>query len=173
MTSEYSIFDPKVDRPLHELTRAEAEAAYDWFISQKDDRKRALLSHANELGVDLPDNERESIELLHQLLVSEIKKEGSQPEPSAYVYSLCNDIAIFLSDMLIQSAPHLSWGMHTAGKSDLSYQRPVIRGFNVKNKNYSVDIDYLLCQYAHRLCGGGSKEEDLLWNIYSSSLAKA
>lgn len=173
MASEYSIFDPKVDQPLHELTRSEATVAYDWFISQKDERKHRLLSHAKELGFHLQDEERETIERLHQLLVSEIQKEKSQHTPSAYIYSLCNDIAIFMSDMLIRRAPHLSWGMHTAGKNDLSYQRPVIQGFNVKNKNYSLDIDYLLCQYAHRLCRGGSKEEDLLWSIYSNALAKA
>jgi len=63
--------------------------------------------------------------------------------------------------------------MHTAGRNDLSYQRPVIRGFNVKNKNYSVDIDYLLCQYVHRLCAGGVKEDGLLLSIFKSALAKA
>jgi hypothetical protein len=173
MTFEYSNFDPKVDKPLHELTRHEAEAAYEWFMSQKDYRKNVLLSYAVKLGYDLHGNDKERIETFHKLLVSEIKKEGVSPNPSSYILSLCNDIAIFISELLIKNAPHLSWGMHTAGKSDLSYQRPVIRGFNVKNKNYSVDIDYLLCQYAHRLCSSGQKEEELMWKIYSSALSKA
>lgn len=173
MISEYAVFDPKVDKPLHEMTRSEAKAAYEWFISQKDHRKDVLISYANRLGYDLRGDDKQVIEALHRLLVSEIQKEGVKPTPSAYIHSLCNDIAIYISDLLVENAPHLSWGMHTAGKSDLSYQRPVIRGFNVKNKNYSVDVDYLLCQYAYRLCVGGSKEEDLLWKIFSSALSKA
>src|SRR5690606_39100808 len=113
------------------------------------------------------------LELLHGLLVADIQREGQQTVPSPHAYSLCNDIAMHMADLLIENAPHLSWAMHTAGRTDLLYQRPVIRGFNVSNKNYCVDFDYVLCQYAHRLCRGGGKEEGFLWQLYSSALAKA
>ena len=58
-------------------------------------------------------------------------------------------------------------------KNDLFVSPSGINGFNVKNKNYSVDVDYVLCQYAHRLAQGGEQEAGLLFRIYESSLAKA
>lgn len=174
MTSSYTIFDPQVDRPLNQVPRGEAQAAYSYFIAQKDIRKSALHSLADERGLSLLINDnRELIQRLQQLLESEVAEDGTRQMPSPYVLSLCNDIGMFISDLLIQNAPQLAWGMHTAGKNDLSYQRPVVRGFNVENKNYSVDVDYLLCQYAHRLCHGGAKEGGLLWEIFRSALAKA
>jgi hypothetical protein len=173
MTTGYKIFDPKVDKPLHELSRVEANSAYRWFISQKDKRKTMLMDHAKRNGFPIEGDAKELIENLHEFFVTEVKKEKKGHPPSSYIFSLCNDIGMLISDLLIEKAPQLSWTMHTAGKTDLSFQRPVIIGFNVKNKNYSVDIDYLLCQYAHRLASTGVKEDSFFWNIYSAALAKA
>ncbi|MCA9006544.1 MAG: hypothetical protein KDA70_14830 [Planctomycetaceae bacterium] len=172
MSNAYVIFDPKVDRPLHEMPRKDAKAAYNWFIAQKDERVEVLKRYAHELGFSL-DDEFNAIEQLHDLLVAEIHKDGVRDVPTPRVFSLCNDIAIFISEMLIRNESSLQWTFYIANKNDLSYHRPVITGFNVKNKFYSVDIDYVLCQYAHRLSQGGSKEEGLLRRIYESAISKA
>jgi len=168
----YVIFDPQVDRPLHELPRKDAQAAYDWFLSQKDLRIQVLKRYACELGFAVED-ETNAIEHLHDLLVAEVREDGVRAVPTPRVFSLCHDIAVFISEMLIRNGTSLKWAFHTAGKNDLSYHRPVINGFNVKNRNYSVDIDYVLCQYAHRLSQGGDQEAGLLRRIYQSSIVKA
>ncbi|MGB1930527.1 MAG: hypothetical protein ACPIA2_17280 [Mariniblastus sp.] len=174
MKSNYALFDPKIERPLHELTRREATAAYEWFISQRDERIDILTQHARELGYELNGNIESVLENLHQLFIAEVHGEGKAETPTAYVFSLCNDIALFISDRLILKAPQLHWGMFTAGKKDISYQRPVLQGFNVANKKFNVDIDYVLCTYAYRLCRGGAVEEkDYFWRIFNSALSKA
>ena len=172
MNDTYVIFDPKVDRPLHEMPRNDAKAAYNWFISQKDERIEVLKRYAHELGFSL-DDEFNAIEQLHNLLVAEVHKDSVRDVPSTRVFSLCNDIAIFISEMLVRNGSSLQWTFYIANENDLSYQRPVITGFNVKNNNYSVDIDYVLCQYAHRLSQGGNQEEGLLRRIYESMISKA
>ena len=166
MTIEkYSIFDPKVDMPLHELPRKEARAAYDWFLSQRESRIQVLTQYSLESGICLKKN---GIEKLHNLLVAEVHKEGLREVPTARVYSLCNDIAIFISEMLIRNSASLKWKFYVAHERDVSYHRPVIVGFKVKSKR--VDIDFILCQYAHRLSQGGEKEEGFLRRIYDSAL---
>lgn len=49
----YVIFDPKVDRPLHELPREEARASYDWFLANIPARLDELFRLATVDGVEL------------------------------------------------------------------------------------------------------------------------
>ena len=75
MKSNYEIFDPKVDKPLHELSRKEAETAFDWFIANRKKRLECLIQFAAYCGVPI-DFEVGSIDQLDRLLVSEIRKVG-------------------------------------------------------------------------------------------------
>jgi hypothetical protein len=167
---EYSIFDPHIDRPLHELSREEAKDAYKWFISQKGLRKEELLRLCKERGVFITEPVV-FLEKLHDFFIHEIKLDGIKDTPSNYIYSLCNDIAIYMGELLIENASNIKWCFFIKGKSHIYYQRPVLIGFeNVKNKNYCIDFDYLLCQYAHRLFQGGEKEGELFKLMYECAL---
>lgn len=81
--------------------------------------------------------------------------------PSPELYSVCNDIGVYLSEFVISSAKKIKWSFFIKDERGLSYQRPVISGFNVKNLDYHIDFDYLMCQYAFRILKTGSKENDI------------
>lgn len=137
---DYEIYDPGVDRPLHEVTRAEATAAFDKLMREKPHRiqqLRALLAHN---GVTL-DSSNDGIQALNDWfrrhVIGDPQGDGRlEPE----WYSVVNDIGLFLGDAITSRAPHLTWAMSQRNKNDVDFQRHVITGFRqVKNKHYSVD----------------------------------
>lgn len=154
---EYNIFDPKVDCPLNDLSRQEAKVAYDWFISQINTRIEAITAYCEKQGFRL-DGSATSLTYLHSFFVREVKKEIGDSIPSAYVFSLCNDIAIYMSEIIMRENRQIKWKMHGGGKKHIYYQRPVLSGFkNAKINDYCIDYDYLICQYAHRLLMGDTE----------------
>ena len=156
----YCIFDPKINKPLHELTRAEAIEAYEWFMSQRNNRLKMLKLYLKEKNIFL-NQDMKSLEELHSFFYNEIIKEGIKEYPSSYIFSLCNDIGIYISEMIINKTESVKWNFFKWGKTNIAYHRPVLMGFNTRNRRYSVDIDLILCHYAHRLCHGGKKEENM------------
>ena len=163
--SSYEIFDPLVEGPLHLLPRREARKAYDWFIRQIPTRIELLgeLLIA-EAGVEL------SLGALSKVQVwfdetTRIETSGSE-EPTAFVYSLCNDLGMFLGQSMVERHERIAWTMCTFGKRYLYYQRPVLIGFDVPNPKYIVDFDYALCAYAHRLALGQPSEVELFERMF-------
>jgi hypothetical protein len=70
-------------------------------------------------------------------------------------YSVINDVALFLGDVIIGRCPGLRWEFYTGGKKDVSYQRHVIMGFSqVPNPKYNLDIDSAVAAYGHRIVAG-------------------
>ncbi len=56
---------------------------------------------------------------------------------------------------MIERAPSLGWRLHTSGRRDLSYQRPVVMGFRrVANPRCNVDPETLVTVYGHGLVAG-------------------
>jgi hypothetical protein len=158
----YVIFDPKVNRPLHELPREDARAAYDWFVDNISARLNQLSQLVSVDEIDLDFSESSLIRLhdwFFKLVIEERGLENSTPSPE--LFSVCNDIGIFLSEFVIREGKQIKWLFFTKDEKGLSYQRPVISGFNVKNKDYYIDFDYLICQYAFRILKTGSKEDEL------------
>jgi hypothetical protein len=67
-------------------------------------------------------------------------------------YSVVNDVALFLGDVILERCPGLRWEFFTGGKKDVAYQRHVIMGFSrVPNSKFNVDIDRNVATYAHRI----------------------
>ena len=167
----YRIFDPKINRPLHELSQVDAKVAFDWFIDNIPDRLREITELVGIDGVEL-DFSEESLIKLHDWffgIVAEERMLGNLT-PSPELYSVCNDIGIYLSEFLIKAAKNnIKWLFFNKDVSGVSFQRPVISGFNVKNKNYCIDFDYLLCQYSFRILKTGSKDSSL----FSAMIHKA
>lgn len=163
--SAYTIFDPFVDKPLHELKRDDALKAFEWFMSQREIRLHELQSLLKDDSIEL-DFTEDSLNELDNWFVQKVRAEGPSGEPSSFVFSICNDIGIYVSETMIRARPKLHWHFYTANRKDIAYQRPVIMGFSVSNKNYNIDCDYLLCQYAFRLLKGGENEDNMLTSIY-------
>lgn len=67
-------------------------------------------------------------------------------------YSIVNDAALFLGDVMIERCPGLRWEFFTGGKKDAAYQHHVIMGFTrLPNPKFNVDIDRNVATYAHRI----------------------
>lgn len=158
----YVIFDPKVNAPLHTISRDEARAAYGWFIKNIANRLDELTTLVGRDGVVL-DYSKKSLVDLHQWffeIVSEERQLGNST-PSPELFSVCNDIGVYLSEFVVWAGKKIKWKFNTSSERDLSYQRAVIVGFDVKNPNYCIDFDYLICQYAFRILRSGDVENNL------------
>ncbi|VAW74548.1 hypothetical protein MNBD_GAMMA12-236 [hydrothermal vent metagenome] len=167
----YVVFDPKVNRPLHELPRKEAHDAYDWFLKNVPVRLQELTKVVKKYGIDLDFSEKSLLDL-HAWFYDVAKEEHflGNKAPSPELFSICNDIGIYIADILFRVLPNVKWDLFIADDRGLSYQRPVLIGFNVKNKDYHVDLDYLICQYAFRILNAGKKENDLFLTLYNRGL---
>jgi hypothetical protein len=167
----YVIFDPMVNKPLHELPRDEAREAYDWFLANVGVRVSELSRLVGEMGIIL-DFSEDSLAPLHSWFFDLVNKEKrlGNSTPSPELFSVCNDIGVYLSEFVIRRGKQVKWLFYTGEKKALSYQRPVIAGFNVKNKDYHIDFDYLICQYAFRIFTKGAKEDNLFTLMINKAL---
>jgi hypothetical protein len=80
---------------------------------------------------------------------------------------------MYLGDLIVEPAPRLEWRFFDKGKKDLSYQHPVIMGFDVRNPKYSVDPPWLVNLYAHSLLNDAAEgEDDYFVQVVESAVAR-
>ena len=138
------------------------------FLSQVDVRVDILSSHLSSNGFILS-TDPDSLERLNTWFVSEVLS-GEPPEVTPYIYSLCLDISIYLSNILMSKYEKLKWCLVTKPPRHVSFQRPVVRGFSDKVLDSNgLDLDYLMCQYAHRIKSMKSLEEGLFQSWITSA----
>lgn len=172
--SNYECFDPGVDRPLSEVTKAEAQKHYDHLMSQKSRRIAQLKDLLKHSGVDL-NGDDSSIQKLNDWFFKNVEPSEKDPESLMPIwYSVVNDIALFLGEEIIRRAPNLRWQLFLSGKKNLSYQRPVVIGFSkVKNPKYNIDLDWTIGVYGHRIIAKNEEERDLFVQIVNSAVKDA
>lgn len=159
---DYRSFDPGVDRPLHEVSRREAREHFERLMAEKPARKQALAELLARNGVELDRSER-SLRELGEWFCDNVEPDPRDPERLApRWYAVVNDIALYLGDILIERRPGLRWELFTAGDRDMSYQRPVIMGFNVSNPHFNVDFDWAIGVEGHCIVAGEPGEPDAL-----------
>ena len=98
-----------------------------------------------------------SNESLRQISIwfnSIVRKHTSNDDPDSFTFSICNDLAMFLGQETISRYPFIEWKLNTVSIKDVSYHRPVLMGFKVKNKKFNIDFDLLICQYAYQVIDG-------------------
>lgn len=158
--ADYEIFDPGVNRPLSELPRREARAAYNLLMEARHERIAQLRNLVAADGVDL--NAPDGVQQLNDWFVASVEPNPSVPGRLDNVwYSVVNDIGLFLGERAIdESGGKLHWEFFTAGKRDVSYQRHVIMGFAVPNPKFNEDFDMAVGFYGHRVVRGESVEPD-------------
>lgn len=166
----YEVFDPGVDRPLSELPRREARAAYERLMSVRDDRIAQLRKLTGVNGINL--DAEYGIQELNDWFVQEVEP---SPEENGRLrniwYSVVNDIGLLLGERAIAaSGGKLSWSFST--KKDVSYQRHVVVGFDVPNPDYHADFDWVVATYAHRVVQGENVERAFFSKLLESALDK-
>ena len=163
--ADYVPFDPGVDRPLHEVTRREARAAFQRLMVSKEARIEQIRQLLGRNGVTLGSADTQ-LQSLNDWFRAEVKGDLTTGRLLPLWYAVTNDVALFLGDVIIERSPGLKWVMHDEGKRDLSYQRHVLAGFSrVPNPRYHVDIDLLLATYGHRVVArsGVDREAFVSW----------
>jgi hypothetical protein len=157
---EYEIFDPQVDRPLAELTPAEARAHYALVMETKDQRVDELKNLARAARIELDDSE-EALQRFNDWFVMDVKPDPDRPEQAGGRWlSVCHDLSLYLADLIMARHPHLHWKLQKTGKRDLSYQRPVLVGFRNAHPTYTVDLYFALTQYAGGLVRREQEDRD-------------
>lgn len=122
------------------------------------------------------DYSEDSVAKLHDWFfdVANEERQAGNVSPSPELFSVCNDIGVYVSEYVIQTTRSaVAWQFYTADKKGLSYQRPVLAGFGVPNKSFCVDVDYLLCTYAFRILKTGKKDEGFLEAIAAKAVSIA
>jgi hypothetical protein len=159
----YEIFDPEVDRPLNEVTRAEARRHFDKLMAQKDERNAQLAALlVRNRGPELGDDDA-AISALDHWFRDRVEPDPERPHRLLPEwYSVGNDMALHLGDVAIARSPWLHWELFTWGKKDVAYQRPVLMGFRVPDKRYNVDLDWNLAVIGHRQVTGQPLEDEEL-----------
>lgn len=170
---DYSPFDPGVSRPLHEVTRREARAAFDRLMSAKDDRITELRQLLRLNGIDLASTEG-SLQQLNDWFRAEVEGDPATGRLRSIWYAVVNDLALYLGDVMIERSPNLEWVFFDKGAKNDAFQRHVIMGFSkVPNPKYNTDIDLLLATYGHRIIRGYDVEADAFVAWVTSAQADA
>jgi hypothetical protein len=148
----YEIYDPGVSGPLNTLPREEARRGFDALMEAKPGRTEMLRRLLKANGVELTGTDAGLQDLNDWFRASVEADPGNPGRLLPGWYSVVNDVALFLGDVMIERCPGLRWEFFTGGKKNVSYQRHVIMGFSrVPNPKYNVDVDRRVATYAHRI----------------------
>jgi len=149
---DYEIYNPGVSGPLNTLSRREARQAFDMLMRARPQRTEMLRCLLAANGLVLT-NANTAIQDLNDWFRANV--EADPDEPGRLIpgwYSVVNDIALFLGDVMIERCPGLHWEFYTWGSKNAAYQRHVIMGFSrVPNPKYNIDIDAAVAAYGHRI----------------------
>ncbi len=151
----YEIYDPGVSALRGTLPRTEARQAYERLMQAKPARIEMLRRLLGANGVEL-DSSDAAIQDLNDWFYANVEPDPDNPgRLLPDWYSVANDIALFLGDVMIQRHPNLHWEFFTWGKKNVAYQRHVIMGFSTEDPKFktNIDIGRSVATYGHRIVG--------------------
>jgi hypothetical protein len=166
----YAIFDPGVDRPLSDVTRPVADAAFRKLMASREERINELRTLVAP-GVDL--DAPNGLDQLDGWFTKSVEANPSNMERLRNEwYSVVNDIGLLLGERAISASNgQLRWTMCTTPK-DASYQRHVITGFSVANPRYHVDFDVLVGMYGQSIVAGENTEPNYFTTLLRAAAAQ-
>lgn len=143
-------------------------------MAAKQQRIEALRTLVAANGITLDESDA-TIQQLNGWFRSQVEAESTDPKRlRAMWYSVVNDLALFLGDLIVRRAPQLRWVFFDKFPRDVAFQRHVIMGFSrVPNRNYNLDIDWLIATYAHRVVAGLPVRDDDFLRIVEAAVSKA
>lgn len=157
---DYEIYDPGVFGVLGDLPRKDARRAFDRLMEQRDHRVEQLRALLAANGVVLGEDD-DAVQGVNDWFRDNVEADPRARDRLAPEwYSVVNDLALFLGDVMIARDPRLQWTFFTAGKRDTAYQRHVLTGFDSPNPKMNFDIDDALAGYAHQVVLGMSPRRD-------------
>lgn len=167
---DYTCFNPKVTKPRYLLERKEARQAYDLYIDSIPERIDILNKLLIEYGCEKLQG-ADSLEDIHSIYYNTCSKNTPRENLTALELSIASDLGMFMGNLAIKNCDTLFWKLHTFGKTDFHYQSPVIMGFkNTKIPKYSINFEFVINSYGHRIISGKPKEKLFFSKLYSSCM---
>lgn len=125
---------------LQELPRREARAQFDRTMASKSERIRQLRSLLESFGISL-DGDFKSVQAMNDWFIDSITPLPGRDVPDGASLSVCEDVALYLGDVMISRHPGLRWDFFTWGKNNGSYQCHVIMGFPFDDPALHTNLD--------------------------------
>jgi len=157
----YEIYDPGVSGPPETLSRADSRFAFDKLMEEKSQRLEMLAELLELNGLEL-DGTDAGVQGLDDWFRSQVEEDPERPgRLLADWYSVVNDTALFLGEVMIERHPQLRWELFTAGRKYASYQHVVIMGFeNGGVPTMDFNLDWLVAGHGHRIVKGMRVDDD-------------
>ena len=158
-TTEYEPLIIRADKPFQEMTKKEADAYYEWFLSKIDERSdylREIVSEALNIQIEQLDFTLDSTLLIWKWFLKEAKldktpeseldkiRKGLLGQPQSFIDNMVErarvelsirteyilrDIGMYIGKMFISNYESLKWTIKYKPKSYIYVNVPIIVGF--------------------------------------------
>lgn len=134
---------------IRDLPRREARALYNQLMMQRFSRINRLRDLLQLNGVEINDNDDESVQLIDEWFLTELRPAADDPSNIDGAWgSVTDDIALYLGEAAIKRYD-VHWEFFLKGARAVGYQRPVLVGF--KDTPSAFYEDPLLTMTFHAL----------------------
>lgn len=143
---------PPFEGPLSSLSRKEAKISFEHFMQEREKRLAELKGLLERNGISLGFNEKD-LQSVNDWFVENVERCERNPDWLENLwYSVIHDLSVFIGEMIISRHPNLHWDFFVGKKIDISYQRPVIMGFdNIPKVRMEMNISVALVTFATRV----------------------
>ena len=158
-TTEYEPLIIQADKPFQEMTKKEADAYYEWFLSKIDERSdylRGIVSEALNVRIEQLDFTLDSTLLIWKWFLKEAKlaktpeseldkiRKGLLGQPQSFIDHMVEmarvelsirteyilrDIGMYIGKMFVSNYESLKWTIRYKPKSYIYVNVPIIVGF--------------------------------------------
>jgi hypothetical protein len=163
---------PNASTPLRLSSREQALAVYDVLVGAASARCKELqrLAARNQVHVSNVASSGDAITLGHWLHATLPLLGADHP----IGHGLAVDVALWLGQGLIATAPHLQWHLLVSHKKSTGYQRAVLTGFTkVDDPHYYVDVAHFVATWVDYAARRRAATPVFLGQVYDTTLADA
>ncbi|WP_435749050.1 hypothetical protein [Microbacterium sp. PMB16] len=138
--SSYALNEQDPYWVLQELPRKEARKQFERTMAMKSERIAELHRLLEGFGITLDRSDR-AIQSMNDWFVGVVNPLPDRNVPDGVSLSVCEDVALYLGEIMISRHSDLRWDFFTWGKSNGSYQCHVIMGFPFDNPVLHTNLD--------------------------------
>lgn len=123
-----------------EMPRREARAQFNRTMATRAERIATLAALLRGFGLGLSDSD-DAVQKLNEWFVDVMTPLPDRSLPDRRSASVCEDVALFLGDVMISRHPELRWEFFIWGKKNIAYRCHVIMGFPHENPKLHANLD--------------------------------
>lgn len=131
-----------------QMPRREARAEFNRTMVQKESRVAKLRLLLDGYGISLAGTDA-LVQELNDWFVGVMSPLDDRYVPDGVSLSICEDVALFLGDVMISRHPELRWEFFTWGKRNVAYQSHVITGFPFDDPKLHTNLDLSRIVYGY------------------------